>query len=116
MNKGIKPYTDKQYKSLLLREERKLIVKALRKTNNSRKQAWKLLCPKEQPYSYNALLKVIYRHEITDKEIMENLERCIICGNVKDKERECKSARCSCKFKEEQDVRIKRPTAKEKQV
>lgn len=58
----------------LLKQEKKLILLALSKTNGSIKLAHKLLCPQPKPhYSYSYIVVQIRRHEISISGIQDEL-------------------------------------------
>jgi hypothetical protein len=61
-------YTKGDYKNLLLKLERFLIVKALTRTKGRLKDAHALLCPKNIPYSYNHLGRVMKKHSLNRKD------------------------------------------------
>ena len=64
-NESVKRYTVKNYRSKLLRVERYLMLAAMAKTNNNMSLAYKLNCPKKQPYaSLQSYKKALCRHNI----------------------------------------------------
>ena len=61
-------YTPLHYQNKLLLLERKLITLALKREKGIVKNAHKLLCPKGQYYTYNALVRVIRKHGINKNQ------------------------------------------------
>lgn len=63
-----KIYTKESYKNKLIAQERILIIKALKRTKGSIRKSHHLLCPRGLYYSYQALIKVIERHNLKPSE------------------------------------------------
>ena len=63
-------YEPEQYEGRynLLRVEKNSIIKQLVKKKGMISRVHKVLCPKNDPYSYNAFLRVLERHNIDAKE------------------------------------------------
>lgn len=57
-------YIEKDYNNKLLLQEKRLIIKALKKYNGDKTKAHQALCPKNIPYSYPSLLRRIRKHNI----------------------------------------------------
>ena len=61
-----KPYTKEEYKKcILIRAQRKLIIKALIRTKGNMREAHKLLCPTNTPFAYNHMYRVLKKHSIS---------------------------------------------------
>lgn len=59
------PYTREEYKKcILIRAQKRLIVKALIRTKGDMKAAHKLLCPTNTPFAYNHMYRVLKKHSI----------------------------------------------------
>jgi len=61
-----KLYTPEMYRGEfnLFAGEKRVIIRALKKSAGSVKKAHQLLCPENKPYGYTGLLRVIYKHQI----------------------------------------------------